>query len=229
MIGVTGASGHLGQAIMDLLPDAYPIGRTMPDVQLSGLIHAAAPNYKDEEAVVKFHEFNQQIHEYLIEARLRRIVVVGSWWQIATGSCRDLLYTKLKDHQKRMFPAVHIMPYSIYGDEARAGRGFIPQLIEAIREGKQLQGLSDQRRDFIHVSDVARACIIGLDAPRGTYMAGWGETSSPRVIAAKYGLTAPEWVEYPDAAPAHLVNPIPAWKPLVKLHEHIRYASGLGR
>jgi hypothetical protein len=213
---------------MDLLPDAYPIGRTMPDVQLTGLIHAAAPNYRDEEAVVRFHEFNQQIHGYLAESRLRRIVIVGSWWQTATGNCRNMLYTKLKDHQRRMFPGTHILPYSIFGDEARAGRGFIPQLIQAIQDRKPLQGLSDQPRDFIHVTDVARACIIGLDSPRGTYMAGWGETSSPRDIAAKYGLKAPQWVEYPDAAPTYLMKPVPAWKPLIKLHPHIQASTSHG-
>jgi hypothetical protein len=197
----------------------------MPDVPLSGLIHAAAPDYRDEDAVVRFHEFNQQIHGYLADSRLRRIVVVGSWWQTATGNCKDLLYTKLKDHQRRMFYGTHILPYSIYGDGARTGRGFIPQLIDAINGGRQLEGLSDQPRDFIHVTDVARACIIGLDAPRGVYMAGWGKTSSPREIALKYGLKAREWAESPEATPTYLTKPVPAWKPLIKLHDHIQAST----
>lgn len=222
MIGVTGASGHLGQAILELLPDAHPIGYTMPDIPLTGLIHAAAPNFRDDDAVVRFHEFNQQLHAYLSHNRVRRTVIVGSWWQHAEGECRDLLYTKLKDHQRRMFPGVHVLPYSIYGDEARPGRGFIPQLIHTINTGQPLQGLSDGARDFIHVSDVARACIIALDAPWGTYIAATGQARSPRAIAADYGVTAPDYPEYPSAIPRYLARPVPAWQPLINLDAHIQ-------
>lgn len=228
MIGVTGASGHLGQALLDLLPDPYPIGRNMPEEPLTGLIHAAAPDYRDNEAVVKFHDFNIQLHEYLTHTRLRRVVIVGSWWQHAEGNCKDLLYTQMKQHQQRLFTATHVLPYSIYGDEPRPGRGFIPQLIEAIRGNIELQGLSDQPRDFIHVTDVARACIIALDAPRGTYTAATGHTSTPREIAAHYRVGGPTYNEYPTAIPRHLARPVPAWESLIDLHEHIRTAISQG-
>jgi hypothetical protein len=197
----------------------------MPDMPLTGLIHAAAPNYQDEEEVVRFHSFNLDVHEYVTAYRLRRIVIVGSWWQSAIGNCKDLLYTQLKDHQRRMFSGVHVVPYSIYGEEARQGRGFIPQLIKALKERTTLTGLSNEPRDFIHVTDVARACVIGLDAPKGVYMAGWGKTSSPKQIAAEYGLQAPEWAEYPSAQPTYLTKPVPAWKPIIKLHDHIKEST----
>lgn len=221
MIGVTGATGHLGQALLDLLPEAYPIGYTMPDIPLTGLIHAAAPNYRDNNAVVKFHDFNILLHDYLSKARVRRIVVVGSWWQHARGSCRDLLYTKMKDHQRRMFTGTHVLPYSIYGDEARPGRGFIPQLVNSINTGEPLIGLSHELRDFIHVTDVARACIVALDAPRGTYIAATGEPISPRDLAARFGITAPDYAEWPSATPEYLAPQVPAWQPLVSLDAHI--------
>ena len=221
MIGVTGASGHLGNALMEMLPDAYPIGYTMPDVPLTGLIHAAAPNYRDNESVVRFHDFNIQVENYVAGSRLRRFVVVGSWWQHAQGNCKELLYTKMKDHQRRMFSGTHVLPYSIYGDEAREGRGFIPQLIQAIRGETTLVGLSDQPRDFIHVTDVARACIVALDAPRGTYIAGTQQTVTPRQLAAEYGIHADDYEEHPSAIPAYLARPVPAWAPLVNLREHI--------
>lgn len=224
MIGVTGASGHLGQALMELLPDAYPISRTMPDIPLTGLIHAAAPDYRDNEAVVRFHDFNILVHDYVSKSRLRRFVIVGSWWQHAQGNCKELLYTKMKDHQRRMFNGTHVLPYSIYGDEARAGRGFIPQLIQAIRWETGLKGLSNESRDFIHVTDVARACIVALDAPKGTYIAGTRHAVSPRELAAEYGINAPDYDEYPSAIPAYLARPVPAWEPLVNLTDHINQA-----
>jgi len=228
MIGVTGASGHLGQALMDLIPDAYPIGRTMPDVELTGLIHAAAPNYRDEDTVIQFEEFNQEIQKYLTESKLQRIVIVGSWWQISEGNCREILYTKLKEQQTRMFSGVHLIPYSIYGDEPRVGRGIIPQIIQCIKTGKPLIGLSKEPRDFIHVKDVAAACLIALDSPRGVYMAGWGKSSSPLDIAAKYGLKVPEFVGYPDAELVYPLERLPSWEPKIRLHDHI-YNSLLGR
>lgn len=225
MIGVTGATGHLGQAIMSLLPDAHPIGRNMPDVPLTGLIHAAAPDYRDDEQVTLFHDFNVQLLGYLEANRLRRIVVVGSWWQHAQGNCKHLLYTQMKDHQQRMFTGTHVLPYSIYGDEARAGRGFVPQLIAAIRGESQLAGLSNEPRDFIHVSDVARACIVALDAPRGVYIAGTGHVQTPRELAALYGLSGPDYQEWPSAIPAHVARPVPAWQPIVDLDAHVRAAT----
>jgi nucleoside-diphosphate-sugar epimerase len=228
MIGVTGASGHLGQALMDLIPDAYPIGRTMPDIELTGLIHAAAPNYRDDSTVIQFEEFNQEIQKYLTESKLQRIVIVGSWWQISEGNCREVLYTKLKERQTRMFSAVHIIPYSIYGDGARVGRGIIPQIIQSIKTGEPLIGLSKEPRDFIHVKDVAAACLVALDSPRGVYMAGWGKSSSPLDIAARYGLKVPEFVGYPDAELVYPLERLPEWEPKIRLHEHIHNAL-LGR
>lgn len=225
MIGVTGASGHLGQAILELLPDAYPISRNMPDIPLTGLIHAAAPDYRDDEQVMLFHDFNVRLLDYLETNRLRRVVVVGSWWQHARGDCKQLLYTQMKDHQQRMFTATHVLPYSIYGNDPRPGRGFVPQLIAAINGTGQLAGLSNEPRDFIHVSDVARACIVALDAPRGLYIAGTGQTDTPRAIAERYGLSGPDYEEWPSAVPAYLARPVPAWRPIVDLHAHIQAAT----
>jgi hypothetical protein len=42
MIGVTGASGALGKALLRRFPGALPIGRVMPSVPVNLLIHAAA-------------------------------------------------------------------------------------------------------------------------------------------------------------------------------------------
>lgn len=207
---------------MRLIPDAYPIGRSVPDVALSGLIHAAAPNHRNNAEVLAFNAFNDQLVKYIQDSNLSRVVVVGSWWQHADGECRNLLYTQLKDYQRRIFMASHVIPYSIYGDEARPGRGFIPQLIDAINNRVVLSGLSNQLRDFIHVTDVARACVAALEAPYGEYAAATHKVVTPRQLAARYDVTAADYVEFPSASPNYRVNSVPNWEPMIDVDEHIR-------
>ena len=222
MIGITGATGHLGQVLLDMLPDSEPIGRQIPDQRYEAIIHAAAPNYRDNNAVLDFRAYNEALEAHIQKHKPDTIVVVGSWWQHAIGSCRDLLYTRLKDEQIRTFPqAVHVLPYSIYGDDPRPGRGFIPQLILAIRGDLILTGLSDQRRDFIHVTDVALALIRALDAPRGIYTAGTRAPITPRDLAEIFRLSGRILEEYPYADPRYLAPPVPDWEPLTELVPHI--------
>ncbi len=223
MIGVTGASGHLGSAIMGLLPNALPIGRALPESPVNGLIHCAAPNYRDEVAVGEFVDFLMDVRDYVRRYEIRNVVIVGSWWQYAEGNARTLLYTNLKDQQSRLFRRhVHVIPYSIYGDQPRPGRGFIPQLIQAINDGIPLTGLSNEPRDFIHVTDVARACIAALAAPPGTYLAATRTTITPRQIATQYAVTAPDYVEFPSATPDYPFPDVPSWAPQTALDAHIR-------
>jgi len=223
VIGVTGASGHLGAEILRVLPSSVPIGRDIPDVRYEAIIHAAAPNFRDDGAVIRFRDFNRALEEHLDRRPPDCLVVTGSWWQHAEGSCRDLLYTRLKDEQVRTFPwAVHVLPYSIYGDEPRPGRGFVPQLIRAIRGEVVLAGLSDQPRDFIHVTDVALAHIRALDAPRGAYSVGTGVAFTPEDLAGSFGVSGPLLDEHPVAYPRYLCDPVPGWTPLVDVLGHIR-------
>lgn len=223
MIGVTGASGHLGSVLVEMLPDAEPIGRVIPDRVFEAIIHVAAPDYRDDSAVLAFREFNLALEDHVARHPPDVLVVTGSWWQHGIGSCRDVLYTRLKDEQVRLFPqAVHLLPYSIYGDEPRPGRGFVPQLIRAIRGDVVLAGLSDQPRDFVHVSDAALAHIRALDAPRGCYSVGTGVSFTPEDLAGFFGVTGPLLDEYPVAYPRYLVEPVPGWDPLVDVLDHIR-------
>ncbi len=222
MIGITGATGHLGSVLLDMLPDSEPIGRTIPDQRYDAIIHTAAPNYKDADAVLTFRDYNRALEDHIRRYPPDVLIVTGSWWQHAAGDCTDLLYTMLKNEQTRIFPqAVHVIPFSIYGEQARPGRGFIPQLIHAIRYGTTLQGLSAEPRDFIHVTDVALAHIRALDAPRGTYLAGTGHVTTPRHLADTYGITGPDYIEPFHATPTYLAPFVPDWTPTVTVEEHI--------
>lgn len=222
MIGITGATGHLGSVLLDMLPDSEPIGRTIPDRPYEAIIHTAAPNYRDAKAVLDFRDYNRALEDHVRRHRPQVLIVTGSWWQHADGNCRDLLYTMLKNEQARTFrEAIHVLPYSIYGEQARPGRGFVPQLIDSIRWGTSLKGLSAEPRDFIHVTDVALAHIRALDAPRGTYLAATGYVTTPRDLAHRYGVTGPDYLEPFNASPTYLAPPVPGWTPTVTVDEHI--------
>ena len=231
MIAVTGHTGHLGQELMRFLPTAIPIGRTIPTQPAHTVIHAAAPNWRDPDAVAMFDIFNEHLAGYIRRHDIRTVVNVGSWWQYAEGNCRDLPYTLQKHRQARLMEwtgarVTHIIPYSIYGDEPRAGRGFIPQLIETIKGNSNVAGLSQQPRDFIHVTDVAAAIITAIDANPGTYVAATGFTVSPAELAALYDIDAPDYPEHPQAIPRHIHPPVPRWQPRTDVLQHISRSVG---
>lgn len=232
MIGVTGATGHLGRRIVDLLPDAVPIHRDLPQRRLDAIIHTAAPDYRNTIDVLRFRRFNEDLEHWVEFHRPDMIVSVGSWWEFATGTCEGLAYTKMKQAQARLFPtAAHVIPYSIYGDESRPGRGFIPHLVNAINGKANILGLSSEFRDFIHVTDVALACIAALYADPGTYAAATWEPISPANLAGEYNLTAPDYEEFPTAEPHYKHAPVPYWRHTIDLREHIDahlYSSGRG-
>ena len=223
MIAVTGASGHLGSVITSMLPECEPIGRSIPRRQYEAIIHTAAPNYRNDDDVHAFRAFNQDLAEHITEHPPDVLIITGSWWQHAIGTCTDLAYTHLKTEQRNMFPnAIHLIPFSIYGNEARPGRGFIPQLINTINTSQALQGLSRELRDFIHVTDVALAHIQALNARPGIYELATGRTITPADLAHLFDVTAPPYDEHPTAHPQYLHERLPNWEPTINVINHIK-------
>lgn len=221
MIGVTGASGHLGREIMRQLPTASVIGRIMPIDRYEVIIHCAAPNYRDDDDVRNFHGFIEDLHEYTHKHR-PRLVIVGSWWQYAQGTCRNLPYTLQKTYQTFLFPqATHVVPYSIYGDNPRDGRGFIPHLVEALQGRETIHRVSHELRDFIHVSDAARACILAISAPAGIYSAQTRTYLTPEYVAQTFGITAQRYDEQPTAHPNMTLHTVPGWEPEIDVLDHV--------
>ena len=207
---------------MRLSPTAIPIGRTMPTQAVNVLIHAAAPNYRDDEAVHEFAAFNHALKEYVEDTKPLIVINITTWWLYCDEEAATIPYTIMKRDQMNLFPtATHLVPYSIYGNEPIAGRGFIPHLVAHLNNQTTITGLSDQPRDFIHVQDAAQGIRTAMTAPRGTYMLGTGTPISPRHLANQYGVTAGAWDEHPTAYPKYIHPPVPGWRPRTNLYNHI--------
>lgn len=163
MIGLTGATGRLGQAILRQSPNIVPFGRAVPQTRVSVLIHAAAPRAHDEIGLALFGAYNLAIRQYCNRYK-PKLVSVGSCWQILDGTCRDTTYAALKRRQADLFAdAVHVIPYWIYGE----GRGFISEVASALRRGETITSAGEQARDFMHVDDVARDVLHAMDLEAG--------------------------------------------------------------
>ena len=187
MIGLTGASGRLGQAILRIRPDLIPIGRWVPTDRLDAVIHAATARGRTQEDADDFHRFNTEVAAYAARHDCT-VVNIGSCWQILNGTCREQPYTRMKDTQEALLPeAVHLIPYWIYGPQ----RGYIHDLVAHLRGGPLLAHAGTEPRDFIHVSDVARAALLALHMPPGRYAAASLQPVNPHRLAHSHGLHLP--------------------------------------
>ena len=225
-VAVTGASGHLGRVLVPALMAAghevTPIGRVLhTGTRADALIHLAAPNWRDSMAILEMYAFTACVAHWT-NTTGTRVINCGSWWQSAGPQAQALEYTRLKDWQGRLFPTT-LVPFSIYGEQAREGRGFIPQLQAHLRGSVSLAGVSDEPRDWIHVSDVAAAFVAALGAPDGTYDVCTGRQLSPRALALACGLThLPEYAENPSCAPRYAHDRLPDWHPQVRVLDYLR-------
>jgi nucleoside-diphosphate-sugar epimerase len=204
-VAVTGASGHLGQAMLAHLTQAgidfTPIGRDIPqDLRADVVFHLAAPNHKDAQACTQFTYFNEDL---VIWSDKNSVPVIntGTWWQHAGPDAKSLLYTRTKAEQQRMFDGhTTLILYSLYGNAERDDRGFIPQLVQHLTGFKALSAASDQPRDFIHTDDVCTAYLAAISAPVATYDIGTHLALSPMQLLAMFrNDTVPLYIDQPPA------------------------------
>ena len=223
---MTGATGHLGRVLVPYLWErghiVEQVGRTLaPDLDADILIHAAAPNWRKEDAVKAFAPFNEAVARWA-EVTGGRVVNVGSWWQYADGIAPHLSYARMKNDQQEMFPLT-VVPFSIYGSTLRDDSGFIPQLLAHVRGATRLVDASRRTRDWIHVRDVCSALREALVAPDGIYEAATGIMYSPAdLVRAMTGETLPGHVDVPVATPRYVHPRVPNWAPRIDVLAHLR-------
>lgn len=216
-VAVTGASGHLGQAMLPRLTQAgvefTPVGREIPkDLRADVVFHLAAPNHRDAQACTQFTYFNEELVNWSDKNSVP-VINTATWWQHAGVQAESLFYTRTKAAQQHMFEGhTTLTLYSVYGDTERHNRGFIPQLLHHITGHTALSVASNQPRDFIHTSDVCAAYMAAISAPVGNYDIGTHLALSPQRLLQvfcddKVGL----YVDQPDAT-CHWPNQrLPHW------------------
>ena len=203
MIGLTGATSRLGEAILRLFPSLIvPIYRELPAEGLPVVIHAATIRGRSEQDAAEFMPFNFGLAEY-VQRHGSKVVNVGSCWQLLEGSCQEQPYTRLKNAQEALFSeAVHVYPYWIYGPS----KGFIFDLKACLQGGKELGFVGRDPIDLIYVDDVARACVMATGLPAGRYGIASGTATVPAQLLGKYRLGAPV---RDDLVTAKLSYPLP--------------------
>lgn len=75
----------------------------------------------------------------------------------------------------------------------------ISRMIRHLKYGDEfyIHGSGNQRRDFVYVADVARAVLVALGGPAGTYNIATGETTSvnqiAKIVENYYGVKSYKW------------------------------------
>lgn len=184
-VAVTGASGHLGQAMLTHLTtlgvEFTPVGRHIPaSLRADVVFHLAAPNHKDAQACTEFTYFNEDLVTWSDKNSVP-VINTATWWQHAGIDAESLIYTRTKSAQQYMFDGhTTLTLFSVYGDAGRDNRGFIPQLMQHLSGQKRLTGASIQPRDFIHTDDVCAAYLAAISTPVGNYDIGTYSAISPQ-------------------------------------------------
>jgi dTDP-L-rhamnose 4-epimerase len=94
-------------------------------------------------------------------------------------------------------PTIALRLFNVYGPRQALSNpytGVLAIFAARLLNGKSPRVFEDgaQRRDFVHVSDVARACVLALEAPAtlsGAFNVGSGDSRTIREVAMQLALT----------------------------------------
>jgi len=147
-----------------------------------------------------------------------------------------------------MWESVTLRLSTVYGPspaESKEGRGIINRWVKMALRGESLkvyEGVSDKRRDYIHVDDVIKAFVKALEAPKGVYnvctgigttvwdmacliaqealIKGNGKSGGVGRVPDPKGLNSIEYRTW--ICDHHLFTWATGWKPQVSVHEGVR-------
>lgn len=229
-VGITGATGHLGQAMMRYLMyrnvDVYLVGHTVPDFMRADVVfHLAAPNHRDKAACSQFTYFNEDLVLWSDKHSVP-VINTATWWQHAGAEAELLFYTRTKAAQQQMFAGhTTLTLYSIYGESVRSNRGFVPQLVEHLAGRRTLTAASTEARDFVHVDDICRAYLAAIEAPVDVYDVATYLAISPMRLAQVFTDDPMDvWPDEPSALCHYPNKRLPGWRAEIAVTQYIAQA-----
>jgi nucleoside-diphosphate-sugar epimerase len=229
-VAITGATGHLGQAMVRYLMrrniDVYLVGHRVTDFMRADVVfHLAAPDHRNESDCATFTYFNEDLIRWS-EKHSVPVINTATWWQHAGFESELLFYTRVKTAQQAIFAGhTTLTLFSIYGESARSGRGFVPQLIEHLAGRGTLRAASLEPRDWVHMDDVCRAFMAALDAPADVYDVATYLQLSPMKLAQVFTDEPLEvWTDEPSALCHYPNNRLPGWRAEIAVTQYIAHA-----
>ncbi len=238
MILVTGGEGYIGSNFIDQNDDvkSYDIKRGY-DVRdrrqfleavkgCSGIVHLAAESHIDFCEANPESAYSTNVYGTGLVSEVAACLGIGLVYA-SSFACveRANIYGKTKWLGERLVLAaggVVIRLANVYGGLNPRADSVIEKFREAKRRGipATVYGDGMQSRDFIHVEDVCRAFVMGLNAKSGTYEASTGIQT--RIIDLVDMLEVdytfkpkPSWDV--DFIPSNPSRWLPRWKPGIKI------------
>jgi nucleoside-diphosphate-sugar epimerase len=185
MIVVTGASGFLGLAVVEIGGDVRPVSlRGLGAAEMTNafagaraIVHAAGlahggGKFRAEEYRAVNVDLTRAVADAAAAARVPRLVLVSSVSVYASGtpyaeSKREGERVAAESAQRHGTQLVILRPATIIGE---GDPGNVVRLIDAIARRRFVWlGSGANRKTLIHREDVARACVHAVDVRPGTY------------------------------------------------------------